>query len=485
MEENQITHQTIKEALQRQEYLQAERLAKARLDEDPLDAPSWAYLGEALMHRGYSAAAHMVFERAWLLDPEAMWRPRIQSELRKREAGSERYDIELLLLTQPVRLSAAIIVRNGEKTIERCIQSLEKAADEIVVVDYGSTDRTAEIVRSLSRVKLLQVVWQDNFAQIRNEAHKHLNGDWVIWLEADEQLCPEDANKTRLAASLFQRSEAPVALDLILLQSKNGALIETFTSSRMYPLRRGLLFEGNVYERLVDGAANDGSSSIISRKIRVRLDLLSNLVVEGGTEQTRQELLHRMLEEQPNNLIGLIHYSRELTQQGRWEEALCWVKEAENKAAMMPEFPGRIELASLKLRLLIELNRWEEAEQEVQAAILLFPDFPDFSYYLSQIHIHKAEQLYKEAEHSLNLAQQGFSTYRGPDPMDHDIAAWKSSYLMAELACDAGELAGADGEYGKLLQLFPDWDELQKRRSMIQEQRSVLQRDRKGEINRG
>lgn len=86
-------------------------------------------------------------------------------------------------------LSAAIITFNEEKNIERCLQSISKVADEIVVVDSNSTDKTKEIcekfgVKWISQ-EFLGYIEQKNFA-LRQTTH-----DFVLSLDADEALSEE------------------------------------------------------------------------------------------------------------------------------------------------------------------------------------------------------------------------------------------------------------------------------------------------------
>ena len=84
-------------------------------------------------------------------------------------------------------LSACVIVKNGEKTIERCLRSLE-FADEIIVIDAQSTDRTVEIARKITS-KVVSHPWQ-GFATQRNIALNHSSGRWVFFLDADEKAEP-------------------------------------------------------------------------------------------------------------------------------------------------------------------------------------------------------------------------------------------------------------------------------------------------------
>ena len=91
-------------------------------------------------------------------------------------------------------LSIAMIVKNEEKVISRCLEGLEKLADEIVIVDTGSTDKTKEIAKSFSKVKLFdsekfnkETHYSDfEFGVARNEAISRCKGDWVMWFDADD-----------------------------------------------------------------------------------------------------------------------------------------------------------------------------------------------------------------------------------------------------------------------------------------------------------
>ena len=88
-----------------------------------------------------------------------------------------------------IQLSAVVITYNEEKNIERCIQSLKKVADEIVVVDSFSTDGTEKICRSL-KVKFVQHKFQGHIQQ-KNFAITQTTNKWVLSVDADEMLSDE------------------------------------------------------------------------------------------------------------------------------------------------------------------------------------------------------------------------------------------------------------------------------------------------------
>jgi len=88
-----------------------------------------------------------------------------------------------------VQLSAVIITFNEEKNIERCVLSAQKVADEVIVLDSFSTDKTIAICEALN-VKVYQHKWL-GYADQKNLANKHASNDYILSLDADEALSAE------------------------------------------------------------------------------------------------------------------------------------------------------------------------------------------------------------------------------------------------------------------------------------------------------
>src|SRR6266540_3681495 len=94
------------------------------------------------------------------------------------------------------RVSLTMIVRNEEKNIADCLESVRELVDELVVVDTGSQDRTKVIASALG-AKVFDFPWVDSFARARNEAILHATGDWIFWLDADDRLDRENREKLK------------------------------------------------------------------------------------------------------------------------------------------------------------------------------------------------------------------------------------------------------------------------------------------------
>ena len=94
-----------------------------------------------------------------------------------------------------VRISVTIITKNEEGSIGRCVQSVSWA-DEVIVLDSGSTDRTVEIAREMGANVVVKEDWP-GFGPQKNRALELATGDWIFSLDADEWVTSELSEEMR------------------------------------------------------------------------------------------------------------------------------------------------------------------------------------------------------------------------------------------------------------------------------------------------
>ncbi len=142
-------------------------------------------------------------------------------------------------------LSLSMIVRNEAARLEACLASVKGFADEMVVVDTGSSDGTISVAeRAGARVERIE--WPGDFAPARNRALDYLNGDWVLVLDADEQLRPE------VIPDLQSLMEKPDVLVINLLRYEVGAAMAPYSSvSRLFRRHPGISWS-RPYHSMID-----------------------------------------------------------------------------------------------------------------------------------------------------------------------------------------------------------------------------------------
>ena len=84
-------------------------------------------------------------------------------------------------------VTVVILTRNEEKNIEGTIENAKLVSEKVLIVDSGSTDRTVELAKENGATVVFRD-WDDNFSAQRNFALKHIDTDWVLYLDADERL---------------------------------------------------------------------------------------------------------------------------------------------------------------------------------------------------------------------------------------------------------------------------------------------------------
>ncbi|HEX4122408.1 MAG TPA: glycosyltransferase [Verrucomicrobiae bacterium] len=151
----------------------------------PYHPEAYALLGEIALRAGAGESARQCAQRARDMAPG--WAPP-KKFLKGNLRGSASPEwLKLPAPTGSSRISVCLITKNEEEFLGRCLRSVQSIASQIVVVDTGSTDRTVEIAKEHG-AEVHSFEWCDDFAAARNTALEHATGDWILILDADEEL---------------------------------------------------------------------------------------------------------------------------------------------------------------------------------------------------------------------------------------------------------------------------------------------------------
>lgn len=142
-------------------------------------------------------------------------------------------------------ISLCMIVKNEAENLAACLASVGDLADEIIIVDTGSTDNTVEIARSWA-TQFKHFTWIDDFAAARNESIKEAQGDWIFWMDADDRLSPDNVARLKQAAA-SGRADAYYCYVVSQFQNDQGAQ-DRIEHLRLFRNQRGVQFEFPLHE---------------------------------------------------------------------------------------------------------------------------------------------------------------------------------------------------------------------------------------------
>jgi len=155
------------------------------------------------------------------------------------------------------RLSVAMIVRDEQEVLAESIESVRKIADEIVVLDTGSADRTAELAAQLGAT-VHRTPWANDFSAARNHCLRFVTGCWVLWLDAGERVPARFAADLR--SFLDEQANSSLAYSIWIESSprEESASAEQCLQVRLVPMRADIRFTGRVRETLTDSLRSAG-----------------------------------------------------------------------------------------------------------------------------------------------------------------------------------------------------------------------------------
>jgi glycosyltransferase involved in cell wall biosynthesis len=181
------------------------------------------------------------------------------------------------------KISAVIITFNEEKKIATCLASLQGVADEIIVMDSFSTDKTTGICKQYG-VKLYQQNWRGYGAQ-KNDAAERASNDYILSLDADESLSPT-----------LQRS---------ILGAKKDGLSGVYKMNRLNNFYGYDLHHGNAYPDTMKRLYNRREAKWSLRPVHETLDIREGIT----TRKLEGDLLHRSKDTLEDHIAGINKYS--------------------------------------------------------------------------------------------------------------------------------------------------------------------------------
>ncbi|MEC0227898.1 glycosyltransferase [Paenibacillus alba] len=275
-------------------------------------------------------------------------------------------------------LSLCMIVRDEEKVLRRCLESVKNFVDEIIIVDTGSIDATKQIACEYTE-KIYDFEWINDFAAAKNAAIQRASSKWILVLDADEYV---DSTQMDRLLNMLKEADHTKPLGYILTifnytgSIREGKMVES-TALRLFSNHPDLSFERAIHEQV---AYRYGEFE----QIYYRLSIFHT----GYTLETRQEkdksgrnlaIFEKLKETRQFEEYDFFTLGNEYFAIGDLKKALYYYKRASTKKVENQAF--MLHCSNRTVITLIELDRLKEALEVVEDGLKRFPAYADYYCY--------------------------------------------------------------------------------------------------------
>jgi len=280
-------------------------------------------------------------------------------------------------------ISLCMIVKDEEQNLGRCLESSHAYVDEIIVVDTGSQDATPDIARRYG-VKVIHFPWQNDFSQARNESLKHASKEWVIILDADEELPLETAQNLRKLA-LTPDVDAWTFTIISPVSSNEDSQRLRHLNLRMFKNQKEYCFEGKIHEQVKSSILKANDSAVISHS---NLEILHygyihDLKERRGKTLRNITILKEVLALNPGNSFDNFNLAVSYYTLGDLEKSQKHYEIALQSLDIDSVFAPA--LYRNYCLCLYEMGEYSQALELADKGLAYFPDYPDLYFLKGQV----------------------------------------------------------------------------------------------------
>jgi len=262
------------------------------------------------------------------------------------------------------RLSIVMIVKNEESCLARCLDSV-KGADEIIICDTGSTDKTIEIAKKYTNKVYTDYKWNDNFAEARNHAKSKATGDWILSIDADEVLAKDGMAEIQKA---IQRSK--INRIAVHMEYATGGW---WWFPRLFKNDETNCWAGAIHNYLMPIGPYEES--------KIKIIVYSSLSHLNDVDRTLR-ILKKEVTDNPQSSREFFYLGREYIYRQNWIAALYWLERYINLGGWTAE---RADAFLFIAKALFKLRRRDEAKTATLEAIKINADFKEAIEFMAYI----------------------------------------------------------------------------------------------------
>lgn len=402
-------------------YLQQNRLDdaikefKLAIKYDPNNAEAYNNLGVAYCNRQKYTEAKDLFRKALEINPkyekardnllllERNLKP-VAVKTKDDKTSSKNSNFKKNQKPNKIpTISLCMIVKNEEEHLPNALNSVKDVVDEIIIVDTGSTDNTVEIAKSFG-AKVYFYEWNDDFASARNEALKYATCDWILSMDADDEMNAEQVRNLKEILANLEDDILGVQLP-IYSNTPDGNTMMNYLI-RLFRNHPEIRFSRKIHE-VVDFSINKLGGRIIRA---TDIPVIHRGYEEPNTIKRKIErnfkLIKEEVENNPDDASMWMYLAKSYCSIGDLENGISAYKKAIDIAGTNPLFRFA-KLVSLIDLATLYLNRGELDLAELYAlkAVNFDPNFPDAHYIAGNVYFKKKQfnEAYSEFQKVLDV----------------------------------------------------------------------------------
>ncbi|OKP93775.1 glycosyltransferase [Paenibacillus sp. P32E] len=349
------------------------------------------------------------------------------------------------------RISLCMIVKNEADNLAQCLASVRGVADEIVVVDTGSTDSTVQIARSFG-AKVVAFPWSGDFAAARNAGLNQAQGQWILVLDADEELDQGSRGELLLCAEHMEYEAFFLRIHNHSGTARSSQTITVNPILRMFRNRPSYRFSGIIHEQIASVIVKEtpAASMHLSTVVIHHYGYANGVVAKKDKIRRNVELLKEQLKLNPGDAFHHFNMAVEYMRLGEYDPALEHIRTSLEQVE--PDTSYVHLLYKYEIRCLAVKGHVQEALAACERGILLFPDYPDLHHLKGILLLQSAA--YMEARAALRQALD-----IGVSPPGYHTESGCGTYVtlavLGQLCQEIGEDCEAAACYTRAAQLHP------------------------------
>lgn len=284
------------------------------------------------------------------------------------------------------RLTLCMIVRDEEDMVLNCLESARNVVDEIVVADTGSTDGTAALCRSYG-ADVLPFPWEGNFSAARNFTLEQATGNWILVLDADDEIDAADCDRIRPLMDDGQ-ADAYLFVTKNLVGPADNPSVLSYAQLRLFRNRPDFRYEGAIHERI---PTLSGAGRIAPVRV-THHGYLDPVVDRKKKVERNRSILEQEILQSPEDPSLHYYLGVELLRGGHPREALPHFEQAESLMSKHPSDCWLPELPAKQAFCLWRLGLTAVALRVLKRALKQTPEYTDLRLMMGSIWMEQRER---------------------------------------------------------------------------------------------